>query len=89
MVEWNDDNDETPAAKIRELTAGIQEIARSKGLLFDFQFMNDAGYFQSPLQSYGKEMVAFLKDQSTKWDSEGVFQKLQNGGHLMSRLNVD
>ena len=83
MVEWNDDDDETPAAKIRELTAGIEEIARSKRLLFDFQFMNDAGYFQSPLQSYGTEMVAFLQEESTKWDPEGLFQKLQNGGHLL------
>ncbi|CZR54640.1 uncharacterized protein PAC_04524 [Phialocephala subalpina] len=89
MVEWTDDKDDGAArAKIRELIKTIEDTTRERGLLLDFMFMNDAGPIQSPLKSYGEEMVGFLQGQSKKWDPEGVFQKLQNGGHLLSRLDV-
>ncbi|KAE8449146.1 hypothetical protein EG329_008530 [Mollisiaceae sp. DMI_Dod_QoI] len=87
VVEWTDDEDDVSARKkFRDLVNAIEGTAQSKGLLLDFKFMNDAGFIQSPLQSYGKEMVEFLKAQSKKWDPQDVFQKLQNGGHLLSKV---
>ncbi|KAF8861918.1 FAD-binding domain-containing protein [Acephala macrosclerotiorum] len=89
MVEWEDDKDDDAArVKVRELITVIEDTTRARGLLLDFKFMNDAGYIQSPLKSYGREMVEFLKGQSEKWDPNGVFQKLQNGGHLLSKLDA-
>ena len=48
--------------------------------------MNDASYIQSPLQGYGPESLAFLGAASRKWDPEGVFQRLQNSGFLLSKM---
>ena len=50
--------------------------------------MNDASYTQSPLQGYGPESLASLSATSHKWDPEGVFQKLQNSGFLLSKVHV-
>lgn len=41
-------------------------------MLLDFQYMNDAGDSQVPIQSYGEEMVEYLREQSEKWDPEGM-----------------
>lgn len=35
---------------------------------------------QSPLWSYGSELLEFLNTAREKWDPEAVFQQLQNGG---------
>jgi hypothetical protein len=85
--EWTDDaNDLTARTQMRQLISSLQMVNRERGLLFDFQFMNDASYTQSPLTSYGPEMLAFLRDTSRKWDTQRTFQRLQNGGFLLSNL---
>ena len=73
-------------SQIRQLMSSIESTAKARGLLMDFQFMNDASYTQSPLNGYGKESLASLSAASRKWDSEGVFQKLQNSGFLLSKV---
>jgi hypothetical protein len=67
--------------------SSIESTAEARGLLMDFQFLNDAGYTQSPLKGYGKESLESLSAASHKWDPEGVFQKLQNSGFLLSKLD--
>lgn len=39
---------------------------------------------QNPLASYGNETLEKLKEIAGKYDPEGVFQTLQNGGWLLS-----
>lgn len=86
-TEWADDADDELARKqIHELIFTIEKTARERGLLLDFQFMNDASYTQSPLKGYGAEMLQFMKVTSRKYDSEGVFQRKQGGGFLLSNL---
>jgi hypothetical protein len=48
--------------------------------------MNDASRDQNPLASYGKDNVQKLKTVAAKYDPSQVFQKLQNGGFLLSRI---
>ncbi|KAF2803576.1 FAD-binding domain-containing protein [Mytilinidion resinicola] len=90
LCQWTDDVDDGLARKkLRELVGGIESLAKVRGKLLDFQFMNDASYTQSPLQSYGVESLESLRAVSRKWDPEGVFQKLQSSGFLLSRAGSD
>ena len=87
MVQWTDDKDDDMArSQIRQLISSIESTAKSRSLLLDFHFMNDASYIQSPLKSYGDESLAFLRDESRRWDPEGVFQRLQNDGYLLDKV---
>ncbi|KFY45217.1 hypothetical protein V494_01076 [Pseudogymnoascus sp. VKM F-4513 (FW-928)] len=58
----------------------LESCAEKKGLLLKFQYLNYAAPFQSPLESYGQESLAFMRTVSKKYDSEGVFQKQVPGG---------
>jgi hypothetical protein len=87
MTEWTDDTEAELARKqLRELISVIETTARARDSLLKFQFMNDAFYIQSPLKSYGFEMLEFLRTTSQKWDSKRVFQRQQNGGFLLSKV---
>jgi hypothetical protein len=86
-TEWTENaEDELARKQIRELISTIESTARKGGHLLDFQFMNDASYIQSPLKSYGSEMLEFLKTTSQKYDPQGIFQEKQNGGFLLSKV---
>ena len=85
-ITWIEDTEDDLARKqIRELISGIEVAAKTRGLDLDFKFMNDASYNQSPLRSYGNESLELLNTTRQKWDPEGVFQRLQNGGFLLSK----
>lgn len=62
------------------------KLAKEKGLHLDFVFMNDAGYSQNVLGSYGERIVRMLQETAAKYDPEGFFQKSQNGGFLLRNL---
>lgn len=64
----------------------MQNIAQNKGQLLDMIFMNDASTSQNVLSSYGADNVRRLQDAATKYDSEGVFQKLQKDGFLLRKI---
>ena len=51
----------------------------------DFVFQNDASSSQRPLEGIGEANLQALRDASAKWDSLGVFQRLQNGGFLVGK----
>jgi hypothetical protein len=51
--------------------------------------MNDVSAAQSPLESYGPANVAKMRDVSSQYDADGIFQRLQNSGFLLSKLTVD
>ena len=86
MTQWTSDADDVEArSQIAQLIEELTAAAKKRGLLLDFLFQNDASYTQSPLRSYGDESLGFLNDMAEKYDPEGVFQKLQNSGFLISR----
>jgi hypothetical protein len=89
LAQWTDDADDDLArSQIRQLISSFESTAKARGLLLNFHFMNDCSHLQSPLQSYGPESLAFLKTVSQKWDPQGVFQKLQNSGYLLSKMEI-
>ncbi|KAL9067841.1 MAG: hypothetical protein Q9157_006682 [Trypethelium eluteriae] len=87
MVQWNDDaNDGEARSQISQLISSLKSTCKTRGHLLDFHFMNDCSYTQSPFQGYGKENLAFLKATAAEWDLQGVFQKLQSSGFLLSKM---
>ncbi|KAI8625042.1 hypothetical protein F5Y19DRAFT_451994 [Xylariaceae sp. FL1651] len=58
----------------------IRSSAKSKGLSWDFQYLNYAGPYQDVIKSYGPENVKLMKQVSKKYDPKQVFQKRVPGG---------
>lgn len=50
---------------------------------------NDASRDQNPLASYGAANVAKLKAVARKYDPSQVFQKLQNDGFLLWKVDLE
>ncbi|KPM41475.1 hypothetical protein AK830_g5093 [Neonectria ditissima] len=68
--------------KARSVLTEWEANAREKRLLQRFQYLNYAAPFQSPLQSYGKDKLEFLKLVSEKYDPEQMLQKRVGGFKL-------
>jgi len=84
MGEWKDGADDQLAiTQTHQLISSLEAAARTRGLLLDFKFMNDASYTQFP---FVDGALGSLKAASEKWDPKGVFQWLQNSGFLISRV---
>ena len=73
-------------ALTQQLIAAVSKLAFAGKELLALQFMNDGGYLQDPLKSYGSASLNNLKTVSKKYDPTQVFQKLQNSGFLVSRV---
>jgi hypothetical protein len=58
----------------------ISKLARSMGLLHEFQYLNYADPSQDPIGSYGPENVQSLSKASRKYDPKGIFQRQVPGG---------
>ncbi|KAK8100142.1 fad linked oxidase-like protein [Apiospora kogelbergensis] len=87
LVDWNDAKDDEMARSASiATTARWKEVSRERGLDVDFLYMNDASRDQNPLAGYGEKNIARLKEVALKYDPSQVFQNLQNGGFLLSRL---
>lgn len=87
LVEWfDDDADDAAHYALNSLGKHVISSAEERGKLLEYQFMNDASYTQTILDSYGSENVNMLKDVARKYDPEGVFQKLQHDGFLLKKL---
>lgn len=67
--------------------AGLEEKARGRGLLYDFIFPNDAGYWQDPLASFGADSLAKLQEVASKCDPKGVMHQ-QKGGFLLRGVRI-
>jgi hypothetical protein len=90
LAQWTDDaEDDLARSQIRQLISSFESTDKARDLLLDFHFMNDCSHLQSPLQSYGPESVAFLRNVSQKWDPQCVFQKLQDSGYLLSKIGIE
>jgi hypothetical protein len=88
LTQWTDSKyDQIGPQMAVDLITKIKAAAKADGKLLDTDFMNDANANQSPLRSYGTQSVSLLKAASTKYDPQGVFQKLQNNGFLLSKAD--
>ncbi|GAQ44259.1 hypothetical protein AtubIFM55763_011527 [Aspergillus tubingensis] len=86
--EWPKDGDDVAAqSAVNTMSEKVQNLAKARGLLLDFKCMSFATASQKVLGSYRAENVKRMQEVAAKYDPEGVFQKLQNGGFLL-RDNV-
>lgn len=86
MIQWQDDEaDELAHQAIHASGEAIREIAKKKGILLEFEFLNDATWDQTPISSYGVTNLASLREISHRYDPIQVFQNLQGGGFLLQK----
>lgn len=75
--------------KVQAWADGVKEFAQTiPGGLIDFVYLNYADPSQSPLASYGKDNIKFMKDVAAAYDPEEVFQKLCPGGYKLSDVQL-
>lgn len=87
--EWPNGTDEVNAAAreaVHTMIEGVRKTAESRGLLLSYLCANFASSTQDVLGSYGADNVERAKAVAAKYDEDGVFQKLQNGGFLLRDL---
>lgn len=83
-MDWNDQADDELVRSIGiETTAKWKELSEQRGLENSFLYMNDASRDQDPLGSYPPGNIDRLKSIARKYDSQGVFQRLQDDGFLL------
>ena len=73
--------------KASQVVDDIAELAKSTGLLHEFQYLNYADPSQDPIGSYGPENVQRLRKASRKYDPKGVFQRQVPGGFKLGLQN--
>ncbi|KAF8866921.1 6-hydroxy-D-nicotine oxidase [Acephala macrosclerotiorum] len=78
-------DEEAVRSSCRAIVSIGEEIAKKNGTHIPFIYANYASRNQNPLRSYGEENFGKLKGVAEKYDPEEVFQKLQNGGWLLSK----
>ena len=70
---------------VQDLGHKILASATKHNADLPYRFMNDAYDGQKVLSGYGADNLVRLKKVAKAYDPEGVFQKLQNGGWLLSK----
>ncbi|KAI1264929.1 6-hydroxy-D-nicotine oxidase [Xylariaceae sp. FL1019] len=84
---WHDASlDEAAFAEVDELRIAVEKAAEGQGMKLEYAFMNDASPIQTVLDTYGDANLKLMRDVSTRYDEEQVFQKLQNGGYLLRNI---
>ncbi|KAI0598802.1 6-hydroxy-D-nicotine oxidase [Biscogniauxia sp. FL1348] len=86
VAEWEGQQNDTVAQEaIDELYQGMQKLSHEKGQWLDFIFMNEGMWTQNVLGSYGATSVSKMEEMRAKYDPDGMFQRLQQDGYLLSR----
>ncbi|KAJ3576921.1 hypothetical protein NPX13_g3549 [Xylaria arbuscula] len=87
FIQWGDsDNDEAAVAALQSITAKVETLAQQRGAYLKSKIMNDAGFYQNVLASYGPENLSRLRDVAVRYDPLQLMiatdwgdGKLQNG----------
>ncbi|KAH6658414.1 hypothetical protein BKA67DRAFT_557997 [Truncatella angustata] len=90
-VSWSNATSSGPANHIgSKLLDAMDARARVLLGLHKFKYLNYANPTQRPLENYGKENLAFLKNVSTRYDPGKIFQKKVPGGFkLWSKAELE
>lgn len=89
MADWKNPADEDRVREsVRKIVDAAEYAAKTNGTYLPFKYANYASRDQDPLASYGDENLQKLRDIANKYDPEGVFQKLLNGGWLLSKAGL-
>jgi hypothetical protein len=76
------DLDATVENYLKTLVDRVEDKTKSKGLFYNFYFLNDLGVAQDAFSSYKGRALENLKSVSKKYDPKGVFQTLVPGFKL-------
>ncbi|KAK7716377.1 hypothetical protein SLS64_003531 [Diaporthe eres] len=80
---------DTAYPKVQAWADGVKEFAQTiPDGLADFVYLNYADPSQSPLASYGKDNIKFMKEVAAEYDPQEVFQKLCPGGYKLSDVQL-
>ncbi|KAI0864632.1 FAD binding domain-containing protein [Xylaria cubensis] len=74
------ESEEAALPLMREWLDSVDEFATSEKLSWDWRYLNYAYSDQDPITSYGQESVEKIRAAATKYDPQGVFQKLRMSG---------
>jgi hypothetical protein len=86
MADFKDSNDVELVRKCcKEIVDAMETVTKKNGTYLDFKYSNYASKDQNPLRSIGEKNFAKLNEIAVKYDPKQVFQKLQNGGWLLSK----
>jgi FAD/FMN-containing dehydrogenase len=86
LSRWDDAQyDDVMTDARAQLVDSIVEVAKRRGTLSPFVYVNYAAPEQDPLCGYGSENAAFLREVAEEYDPTGVFQKLMPGGFKISK----
>lgn len=87
MIDWVDPkDDEVVRGAAVATTAKWAELSAEQDLSMPIIYMNDASRDQDPLATYPAANVENLKGIAAKYDPHCIFQTLQNGGFLLSKI---
>ena len=69
---------------VNTLFSQIKTLIQKADAKLSFIFPSTAANFQKPLNEFGAQNLATIKAVAEKYDPQGVIQKLQNDGYLLS-----
>ncbi|KAI2470352.1 hypothetical protein F4781DRAFT_430375 [Annulohypoxylon bovei var. microspora] len=70
VIQWQDDKFDDLAHQAVKISGGaVREIAKRKGILLDFEFINDATWDQHLIASYGEENVRKLREVARRYNT--------------------
>ncbi|KAJ5382261.1 FAD-binding type 2 [Penicillium concentricum] len=86
MLDWlNPEDEATMLTASRKIVDQAEAVAKKNGTYIDFKYSNYSSRDQDPLATYGSENLSKLRSVAKEVDPQGVFQKLQNDGWLLSK----
>ncbi|KAG8717617.1 hypothetical protein FRC08_007100 [Ceratobasidium sp. 394] len=78
---WALPTDDAPVrATVDQLMQESMDLARARGKLADFIYLNYASAGQGVIEAYGADQISFLQSVKAKYDPTGVFRRLVKGG---------
>lgn len=78
---WKNEKDDDKVRQWTErVTEEINHLAKSEGKLDKFVYVNDANERQDSYATLSPENFERMREISKKYDPDGVFQKLREGG---------
>ena len=75
-VVWNKASDDAVVhAAAERLLGRVEACARQRGVFCEYKYANYCSAAQNPYDGYGKERHQFLRDVSSRYDPDGIFQR--------------
>lgn len=74
--------------RLTAFSATLKRFGEMRNSSVDWQYLNYVDETQTPLESYGKDNVNFMREVAAKYDPSAVFQKKVVSGWKLSKLSA-